>query len=167
MQSTTINAPLLSAVEAMLLDVTGLSVTITPQSTTSKILVLLNMQVVVAASSNAQFNLVRNSAQIAICQFNKFSISGTLQCSLRFQVHYQMKLYCTLVIWILHQRHQPLHIKVPAKLRNGVKQCIDLIGPQSYTDNATFQVQQVSTITVYRNFRKLMMANIHDANSCD
>jgi len=61
--STTTTA-LFSTSSASFVDVTGLSVTITPQATTSKILVLANI-CGGSAASNVYINLVRNGTNIA------------------------------------------------------------------------------------------------------
>ena len=61
--STTTTA-LFSTSSASFVDVTGLSVTITPQSTTSKILVLANI-CGGSAGSNVYLNLLRNGTNIA------------------------------------------------------------------------------------------------------
>lgn len=55
-----------STTSGVMVDIAGLSVSITPQATTSKVLVTVNLSVGGASADDASFNLVRGSTAIAI-----------------------------------------------------------------------------------------------------
>lgn len=65
-QSTTVTAITASTTSASLADITGLTTTITPSSATSRVLVLVQMNIGYNLAQEAYFNLVRNSTAIGI-----------------------------------------------------------------------------------------------------
>ncbi len=69
----TVKADLFTTSSTSYTDITGLSASITPASSTSKILVLVTISV--GAGANAQFNLLRNSTNI--CQSTAGSDNST------------------------------------------------------------------------------------------